>query len=140
MTTVAEGVVPNSFDYAPLEGTLLSNYDLSVVTGKIAVVSPDAVIVTITGHVSNVVYDGTKKSVSGYDVVSISDPLYTVADFKFVGQSVTNGTNAGTYPMGLKSSDFVNTNANFSSVVFNVTDGQLVIAQAANAWTTEPAI
>ena len=140
VTTVVEGVVPNSFDYAPLEGTLLSNYDLSVVTGKIAVVPPDAVVVTVTGHVASVTYDGTKKSVSGYDVVSISDPLYTAADFTFTGQSATNGTNAGTYPMGLKASDFANTNPNFASVVFNVTDGNLVIAQAANAWTVEPAI
>ena len=102
--------------------------------------SPDAVVVTITGHVAGVTYDGTKKSDSGYDVVSISDPLYAATDFTFTGQLATNGTNAGTYTMGLKSSDFVNTNANFSSVVFNVTDGQLVIAQAANAWTVEPAI
>ena len=140
VTAVVEGEVPNTFDYAPIEGTKLSNYDLTVVTGKIAVVSPDTVVVTVTGHVASVVYDGLKKSVSGYDVVSISKPLYKATDFKFVGQSSTNGINAGAYPMGLKSADFVNTNAEFSSVVFIVTDGKLVISQAVNAWTTEPAI
>ena len=140
VTTVAEGEVGNAFDYEALDGTKLSNYDFTVVTGKIAVVSPEAVVVTVTGHVASVTYDGLKKSVSGYDVVSISDPLYTAADFKFTGQSATNGTNAGTYPMGLKSEGFVNTNPNFATVVFNVTDGKLVISQAANVWTVEPAI
>jgi len=140
VTTVAEGEIPNAFDYAPLEGTLLSNYDLSVVTGKIAVVSPGTVVVTVTGRVSRVTYDGSEKTVTGYDVVSISDPLYTAADFTFTGVAATNGTDAGTYPMGLKPSDFANANGNFASVTFSVTDGALEIAQAENAWTTEPAI
>ena len=38
VTTVAEGEVDNTFDYAPLDGTDLANYEISVVTGKIAVV------------------------------------------------------------------------------------------------------
>ncbi len=38
VTAVAEGDVANTFDYAPLEGTDLANYEISVVTGKIAVV------------------------------------------------------------------------------------------------------
>ena len=38
VTTVAEGQVANTFDYAPITGTKLENYDLTVVTGKIAVV------------------------------------------------------------------------------------------------------
>ncbi|MGN0854605.1 MAG: hypothetical protein ACI4R9_03675 [Kiritimatiellia bacterium] len=38
VTTVAEGEVANAFDFAPLEGTKLSNYDIVVVTGRIAVV------------------------------------------------------------------------------------------------------
>ena len=45
VTTVAEGEVANTFDYAPLDGTDLGNYDITIVTGKIAVVkgvlSPD---------------------------------------------------------------------------------------------------
>ena len=39
VTEVAEGQVPNAFDYAPLAGTKLENYDLTVVTGLIAVVA-----------------------------------------------------------------------------------------------------
>ena len=38
VTAVAEGEVANTFDYAPLDGTDLANYEVTVVTGKIAVV------------------------------------------------------------------------------------------------------
>ena len=38
VTTVADGEVANAFDFAPLDGTKLSNYDIAVVTGRIAVV------------------------------------------------------------------------------------------------------
>ena len=38
VTSFDEGQVANSFDYAPLVGTKLENYDITVVTGKIAVV------------------------------------------------------------------------------------------------------
>ena len=117
-----------------------TNYALTLVTGKLEIVSAAAVTVTITGRVNEVVYDGAEKSVSGYDVVSISNPLYSTADFRFDGIASTNGTNAGTYPMGLRASDFVNTNDNFSSVIFNITDGKLVISKAVNEWTTSPAI
>ena len=37
------------------------------------------------------------------------------------------GTDAGTYDMALKASDFTNRNANFSKVTFVIEDGQLVI-------------
>ena len=36
-------------------------------------------------------------------------------------------TEANTYPMGLKASDFTNNNTNYSSVTFVVNDGSLVI-------------
>ena len=38
VTMVAEGEVANTFDYAPLDGTDLANYAVTVVTGKIAVI------------------------------------------------------------------------------------------------------
>ncbi|MBP5664610.1 MAG: fibrobacter succinogenes major paralogous domain-containing protein, partial [Bacteroidales bacterium] len=38
-----------------------------------------------------------------------------------------SGTNAGTYPMSLNSTDFENTNDNFATVTFNIVNGQLVI-------------
>ncbi len=41
VTTVAEGRVKNTFDYAARPGTLLSNYDITVVRGEIAVVEDE---------------------------------------------------------------------------------------------------
>ncbi|MBR4535346.1 MAG: hypothetical protein IKO62_01665, partial [Bacteroidales bacterium] len=58
----------------------------------------------------------------GYDV-AISNPLYTTSYFTFSGTATVTRTNAGTSNMGLASSQFANTNSNFSGVTFNVTDG-----------------
>lgn len=56
--------------------------------------------------------------------------LYTMEDFTGPAQSISaSGINAGEYPMGLKEEDFQNTNANFDSVTFNVTDGKLTIGK-----------
>ena len=82
--------------------------------------------VIITEHSDTVDYDGLLHTVHGYDV-EISTPLYTTADFTFNGDSTVSGTNAGTYPMSLNSTDFTNTNNNFAEVTFNIVDGQLVI-------------
>ena len=64
--------------------------------------------------------------------MSISAPEgvnYTEADFSFNGTAKAAGTNVGTYPMGLKASDFANTNGNFSNVEFVVVDGKLEISK-----------
>ena len=87
----------------------------------------EKVIVTIVGHSGDYEYDGNEKTVSGYDVVSISNDLYTEADFVFTGSAEVKGTDAGTYDMELSSDDFENRNSNFASVEFVVTDGKLNI-------------
>lgn len=86
----------------------------------------DEIIVTIKGNTSTVTYDGTEKSVTGYTVES-SDNRYTENYFTFTGTATATGTDAGTYPMGLKPENFENKNANFSKVTFVVTDGSLTI-------------
>ena len=97
--------------------------------GKLTVSpSADEIIVTITGHTDNKTYDGKEMTVTGYDV-SISNPAYTEGDFSFNGNGTLSKTEAGTYSMGLKASDFANTNGNYSNVIFNVTDGSLEIAK-----------
>ncbi len=68
VTTVAEGEVANTFDYAPLDWTDLGNYELTIVTGRIAVITaPIPVgpggVVTAVGYTN--VYDGL---VHGVDV------------------------------------------------------------------------
>ena len=85
-------------------------------------ISPITAIVTITGHNNTTVYDGTEHSVSGYNV-EISTSLYTEADFTFSGTAEAKRTEVGMTTMGLKAEQFTNTNNNFSTVTFNVTDG-----------------
>ena len=62
--------------------------------------------------------------------------LYNVgSDFTHVGDSVAAGTDAGTYYMNLTSGQFTNTNTNFATVTFNVTDGYQVISPITAAVT-----
>ena len=89
-------------------------------------IDPIDVTVTITEHGDKVDYDGKEHTVSGYDV-SIDNELYTEADFTFSGNDSVSGTDAGSYDMELKASDFTNTNDNFATVSFVIVDGQLVI-------------
>lgn len=119
----------NTFTYTLNEGTNEDNYNITKTEGKLTV-SPSAneIIVTITGHTDNKTYDGKELTVTGYDV-SISNPAYTEGDFSFNGNDTLSKTDAGTYSMGLKASDFANTNGNYSNVIFNVTDGSLEIAK-----------
>ena len=91
----------------------------------------EAVTVTITEHSGTFTYDGTEKTVTGYDV-SIDNDLYKVADFTFSGTAEVKGTNAGSYDMELKAADFANTNTNFANVQFVIVDGQLVITPSNN--------
>ena len=78
--------------------------------------------VTITGHNNTVNYDRTEHAVSGYDV-EITPSIYTVADYDFNGTAAAARTEVGTTNMGLAASQFHNTNSNFATVTFNVTDG-----------------
>ena len=88
-------------------------------------IKPIDVTVTITEHSDETVYDGTEHTVTGYDV-SISNPLYTEADFTFSGTASVSGTNAGSYDMELTAEDFSNNNDNFS-VTFAIVDGKLTV-------------
>ena len=84
-----------------------------------------SVHVVITGHNGEYLYDGTEKTVEGYDV-SIDDDRYTEKDFSFKGTARVSAVNANAYDMGLKAEDFVNNNPDFE-VVFEVIDGSLLI-------------
>ena len=94
----------------------------NVTDGYLQITAVTDVVVTITGHNNTTDYDGTAHSVSGYDV-KISNPLYKETDFTFNGTAEAKRTNAGKTMMGLAASQFANTNPDFTSVTFNVTDG-----------------
>ena len=106
----------------------------NVTDGYQTIISPDVVIVTITGHNSTVDYDGTEHSVSGYEV-EISNPLYKETDFTFSGTAKAACTDAGKKMMGLDKSQFTNKNTNFGTVIFNVEDGYQAISPIAAAVT-----
>ena len=118
----------NEFTYKLNDDTKASNYNIEVKFGKLYITTQDGqVIVVITGHKKTYDYDGTEKTVSGYDVSITEGSTYAEADFTFSGNDEVKGTEANTYPMGLKVSDFTNNNTNYSSVMFVVNDGSLVI-------------
>ena len=118
----------NEFTYKLNDDTKASNYNIEVKFGKLYITTQDGqVIVVITGHKKTYDYDGTEKTVSGYDVSITEGSTYAEADFTFNGNAEVKATEANTYPMGLKVSDFTNNNTNYSSVTFVVNDGSLVI-------------
>ena len=118
----------NEFTYKLNDDTKASNYNIEVKFGKLYITTQDGqVIVVITGHKKTYDYDGTEKTVSGYDVSITEGSTYAETDFTFNGNAEVKATEANTYPMGLKASDFTNNNTNYSSVTFVVNDGSLVI-------------
>ena len=122
------GESDNTFTYTLNKGTKADNYTIEKTEGKLKVTAAtEEVVVTIKENAGTEKYDGTEKTVTGYTVKSISNKLYTEKDFTFNGTAEVKGTDAGTYDMALKASDFANTNANFSKVTFKIEDGQLVI-------------
>ena len=122
------GTSDNTFTYTLKNGTLASNYIITTEAGKLTV-NPvtDEVTVTIAEHSAEHVYDGTEKTVTGYDVKSISNKHYTKDDFTFTGKAEVKGTNVGEYPMNVQASDFTNNSNNFTNVTFVIEDGSLKI-------------
>ena len=106
------------------QGNYIVTYDPAILT----IVPEDTVVVIITANNGTFQYDGQEKDLSGY-TVTISNPLYTEADFTFSGNSDLKGVNAGTYRTAMKAADFANTNTNFENVVFQVENGQLEITR-----------
>ena len=124
------GTSKNAFTYSFSEGTKEQNYKVTKVEGNLTVVpSKDTVTVTIKENSGTEKYDGTEKTVTGYEVISISNPKYLRTDFTFEGNAEVKGTDAGTYNMELKQEDFTNINRNFKNVVFVIEDGTLTITK-----------
>ena len=113
-------------DFENINGNF-AKVTFEIVYGSL-VIKPIDVTVKITEHSDGVDYDGAEHTVTGYDVTSISNPLYTEDDFTFSGNDSVSGTNAGSYDMELKAADFANRNKNFANVTFEIVDGQLVVS------------
>ena len=120
----------NTFNYDFNTGTTSTDYCVTPVYGTLTINPLKNVEVVVTEHSAEYDYDGTAKTVTGYDLTSISSPLYTAADFTFVGpqaDSTVTETEVGHYPMGIVAADFQNNNTNFEDVIFTVVDGFLDI-------------
>ena len=89
----------------------------------------DEVVVMIRGKSDTKVYDGMEYTVTGYDVESISNTLYTENDFTFSGTAEAKRTRFGKTQMGLKPENFTNANTNFAKVTFVVVDGYIDITK-----------
>ncbi|MDD6453353.1 MAG: Ig-like domain-containing protein [Holdemanella porci] len=95
------------------------------------------VIVTIKGKTDSKVYTGNPQKVEGFEVESIKDDKgnsisgYSENDVALAEgkTAVAEGTDVGTYNMGLTTESFVNTNTNFKNVTFVVEDGSMTITQ-----------
>ena len=124
-----KGTSKNTFTYELKSNTKASNYTIEVVYGDLTVTAEDGeVVVVITGRKDTFEYDGTEKSIKGYDVSITEGSTYLESDFTFSGNDEVKSTEAGTYDMGLKPEDFTNNNENYGNVTFRVLDGQLTIA------------
>ncbi len=105
-------------------------YNITAADGLLSIAPvSDKVTVSIKENSASEKYDGTEKSVNGYEV-SIDNDLYTEDDFSFGGVAEAKGTEAGRYDMMVEASDFTNNNDNFSNVEFVVEDGALTIEAA----------
>ena len=128
VTYVSEGAVTNTIVITKGENFKESNYSITKNEGTLSITKVDAeVTVTIKGHEATATYDGDPHSVEGYEIIDISNELYTKDDVQFTGEAKAEGIEAGTYLMNLTEAQFSNTNSNFKKVTFVVEDGSLTI-------------
>ena len=108
-----------------------TNVEFVVVDGALNITPAENIVVKIAGSTKTVIYDGTEQTVEGYTVTSNpADATVTL-----VGEAVASGTDANTYPMGLKPSDFTATSPNYKKITIEVTDGWLKIDPIADKVT-----
>ena len=100
-----------------------TNVEFVIVDGDLVITPAGVAIVKIAGNTKTVTYNGKEQTVEGYTVTS--NPAN--ATVTLVGEASASGTDAGTYPMGLKPSDFTATSPNYNNVTIEVTDGYLKI-------------
>ena len=114
------GIEPS--DFKNTSGNF-TNVEFVIVDGDLVITPASVAVVKIAGNTKTVTYNGKEQTVEGYTVTS--NPAN--ATVTLVGNAVASGTDAGTYPMGLKPSDFTATSPNYNNVTIEVTDGWLEI-------------
>ena len=127
------GEYPVGIEAADFENTSVNftNVEFVVVDGALNITPAENIVVKIAGSTKTVIYDGTEQTVEGYTVTSNpADAAVTL-----VGEAAASGTDANTYPMGLKPSDFTATSPNYKKITIEVTDGWLKIDPIADKVT-----
>ena len=127
------GEYPVGIEASDFENTSVNftNVEFVVVDGALNITPAENIVVKIAGSTKTVIYDGTEQTVEGYTVTSNpADATVTL-----VGEAVASGTDANTYPMGLKPSDFTATSPNYKKITIEVTDGWLKIDPIADKVT-----
>ena len=127
------GEYPVGIEAADFENTSVNftNVEFVVVDGALNITPAENIAVKIAGSTKTVIYDGTEQTVEGYTVTSNpADATVTL-----VGEAAASGTDANTYPMGLKPSDFTATSPNYKKITIEVTDGWLKIDPIADKVT-----
>ena len=128
----------NAGEYTVYYTVTKKNY-ITVTGSETVKINKINAVVTITGNNSTVDYDGADHKVTGY-VATPSTNLYDVSkDFTFSGCDEAIRKNAGTTYMGLAAEQFANTNSNFATVIFEVTDGYVTVNTVDAVITTAPA-
>ena len=141
-----QGSVPNVVDtfYITNNGVDVSGaYSVSRLPGTLTVTQLGGVVVNITGHSAVATYDGDEHRATGYDVTSISNPLFTESDIRYIGSAtdtVAARTNAGTTEMALANTMFESSNSNFENVTFVVVPGNVSIDEKALTITAADSI
>lgn len=130
---VYENVVSDAVVKNANKESVNKNYDIKYGYGKLTINKVPNVVVTISGKYSEEVYDGSEKSVSGYDI-SVKQPEGTIAYAKsnitFSGtdaDKTAKGTTSGDYKTPLDKSKFSNTNDNYDVTIVIDKDVELLI-------------
>lgn len=125
------GSSENAFECIPNEGTNLDNYQINKTYGTLTVTDrSEKYQITLTPNSKSATYDGTEKSVSGFETLEfqINGQTFYVSGV----EASATGTDAGEYPV-TKSGQAVVTDAEGNDVtdqfIVNIDDARLTIVE-----------
>ena len=125
------GSYENAFECIPNEGTNLDNYQIKKKYGTLTVTDrSEKYQITLTPNSKSVTYDGTEKSVSGFETLEfqINGQTFYVSGV----EASATGTDAGEYPV-TKSGQAVVTDVEGNDVteqfIVNIDDAKLTIVE-----------
>ena len=131
VTNVSESPVTNTItNVKVMRGTtdMTAHYETSDRHNGELTITKRPVTVNVTGHTLASVYDGTEKSVSGYDLIC-SDALFNTGTVTYTGTSSLSSTNVCDQAMSLAAANFATSNTNFNPTFTIVSDGHLTITK-----------